>query len=300
MCVLFVSLRPYERAENIRAVYDAYDGEKQFIQKPFGKSITELLESGRFRVLVTDELINESPGKYIFIGHGAGAGKTYGLDQPRPYFNRPDLITYAIASSDAMVPHVAKQLGLSKSQVIPLGFPRMDAYFRKPPERRGEPFWLFAPTFRPGIFRVDWNEIHRHMPAGQRLIVKPHMIQPDILKSVWQGIETASAMEPSEAYLMQMDALVTDFSSIMFDAMVLRKPYVLFARDRDRYLGMRGMYYLYPDDYGPYFCDRESELISMLEAAQWNDACEVHREFYVGKCDGHSSERTADLIRSCL
>lgn len=300
MCVLFVSLRPYERAENIRAVYDAYDGEKQFVQKPFDASITELITSGRYRVMVTDELMNESPGKYIFIGHGAGAGKTYGLDQPHQYFNRPDLITYAIASSLEMVPRVAKQLGLSQSQVVPLGFPRMDMYFGDPQDREGSPFWLFAPTFRPWPFRTDWNEIHRHMPEGRRLIVKPHMIQPNILQSVWQGIETADAMEPSANYLMQMDALVTDFSSIMFDAMVIRKPYVLFAKDCDQYLRRRGMYYRYPDDYGPYFCDREADLIGMLETAQWNDACECSRDFYVGACDGRSAQRTVDLIRSCL
>ena len=236
MCVLFVSLRPYERAENIKAVYDAYDGEKQFIQKPFGKDIPDI---GRFRVLVTDELMNESPGKYIFIGHGAGAGKTYGLDQPLPYFTRPDLITYAIASSEAMVSHVAKQLGLSESQVIPLGFPRMDSYIKAQKKYGG--FWLYAPTFRNWLLQVDWNEVHRHMPENRRLIVKPHMIQPDILKSVWQGIETADAMEPSAEYLLSMNALVTDYSSIMFDAMVLRKPYVLFAKDMDRYLKTRGM-----------------------------------------------------------
>lgn len=295
MCVLFVSTRPFERSENIRTVFNAYDGEKQFAQKFPNKPLKDL---GRFRLMVTDELLNESPGKYIFIGHGAGAGKTYGLDQPHPYFHRPDLITYAIASSEMMVPVVAKQLGLSKTQVIPLGFPRMDIY-SKPTKTQN--FWLFAPTFRPWEVQIDWNIIHRHMPNDMRFIVKPHMVQPDVLPcSYWQGIETASPNEPSADYLMQMSALVTDYSSIMFDAMVMRKPYVLFAKDRDRYLDTRGMYYLYPIDYGPYYCDNEADLIPMLKAAEWNTSCEDFRNFYVGACDGHSTERLIDLIRSIL
>lgn len=299
MCVLFVSLRPLERAENIKSVYAAYDGDKQFIQKPINKSVSDLWKDGRYRVLVTDELMNESPGKYIFIGHGAGAGKTYGLDQPRPYFMRPDLITYAIASSEDMVPHVANQLRISQSQVIPLGFPRMDAYFMDSPKRNGSPFWLYAPTFRPWPLKVNWGRIN--VSEGHRLIVKPHMIQPNIPRpSVTPGIELASAMEPSTKYLMQMDALVTDYSSIMFDAMVLRKPYVLFSTDRNAYMTTRGMYYEYPEGYGPYFCEEEADLVSMLESAEWNDECEDAREFYVGACDGHSVERTVDLIRSCL
>lgn len=301
MCVLFVSMRQLERAENIRAVYDAYDGEKQFTQKRVNESIKDLLDTGRYRLLVTDELMNESPGKCIFIGHGAGAGKTYGFDQPRPYFSRSDLITYAIASSKEMVPHVARQLRLAQSQVIPIGFPRTDSYFKKPPERKGLPFWLYAPTFRNWPLKVNFNEIRRHIPDGHRLIFKPHMTQPNLLpKSIWKGIETASAMAPSADYLMQMDALVTDYSSIMFDAMVLRKPYVLFSNDKNAYMVTRGMYYLYPGDYGPYFCDNEADLIPMLETAQWNDACEQSREFYVGACDGKSVERAINLIRSCL
>lgn len=293
MSVLFLSIRPLNRAENIKAVYEAYDGDKQFILRRLGEPLPDL---SPFSVMVTDELVNESPGKYIFIGHGAGAGKTYGLDQPRPYFYRSELITYAIASSQNMVPHVARQLGIPKDKVVPLGFPRMDYYTKS----TREPFYLFAPTFRAWPYQLDWNELHKHIPEGARLIVKPHMIQPDIIRSVWQGIETADAMEPSADYLMRMSALVTDYSSIMFDAMVMRKPYVLFAKDREMYLKSRGMYYLYPQDYGPFYCEHEADLFPLLEKAEWNDECETARQFYVGACDGHSTERTVELIRRCL
>ena len=295
-----MSLRPYERAENIKTVYDAYDGDKQFVQQPRWGPLDELLATGRYKVMVTDELLNSSPGKYIFIGHGCGAFKKYGLDQPHPYFTRPDLITYAIASIEEMVPVIAKQLRISEEQVIPLGFPRMDLYFQ-PMKRAERPFWLYAPTFRNWLMQIDWNEIHRPMNGDRRLIVKPHMVQPDILpESFWQFIETADAWEPSADYLMQMDALVTDYSSILFDAMVMRKPYALFAKDVAEYQRTRGIYYQYPRDYGPYFCDSEAELVPMLEKVEWNDDCETAREFFVGACDGHSTERTIELIRSCL
>lgn len=298
MCVLFASNRPLERAENIKAVYDAYDGEKQYIRA----SRPEVdMHSGRYRVLVTDELMNDSPGKMLFIGHGCGAFKTYGLDMPGTWFHRPDLITYAIASSETMVPILAKQLGLSEDQMVPLGFPRMDAYLKRQPERPADPYWLYAPTFRRYWIGIDWDVIHKHMPEGRRLIVKPHMIQPQWFdRSHWQGIEAAPSSVPSTPYLMGMDALVTDYSSIIFDAMVLRKPCVLFAKDLETYQRERGIYYPYPESYSTMFCEREEDLIPMLQEAEWNDRCEEIRDFFVGSCDGNSVQKTIELIRSML
>ena len=134
--ILFTSQRPLERAENIKAVYDAYDGEKAFARMDPYRQIPDL-NSGKYELQVTDELPSATVGKCLFIGHGMGAGKTYGLDQPHRYFNRPDLITCAIASSEDIVPLVANQCGISESQVIPIGMPRTDAYFKKKRKKSG-------------------------------------------------------------------------------------------------------------------------------------------------------------------
>ena len=298
MCVLFASNRPLERAENIKSVYDAYDGEKQYMHI---RNPEVDMHSGRYRLLVTDELMNDSPGKMLFIGHGCGAFKSYGLDMPYPFFHRPDLITYAIASSKTMVPVLAKQLGVSEDQMIPLGFPRMDAYLKNKAEKPENPYWLYAPTFRNWGYSIDWNIIANHMPEDMKLVVKPHMIRPKWFeKSYWSTIEAASSAVPSTPYLMGMDALVTDYSSILFDAMVLRKPYVLFAKDAERYQKKRGIYYLYPGDYSTRFCEREEDLIPMLMEAEWDDQCEYYRDFFVGACDGNSVQKTVDLIKSML
>ena len=299
MCVLFTSARPLERAENIKAVYDAYDGEKQYIQRKWGSPIPGI-HSGRYKVMVADELMDVSPGKYIFIGHGMGACKTYGLDMPHPYFHRPDLLTYLIASSEYMVPIVAKQSGVSREQVIPLGMPRTDAYFRL--MKKDIPYrnHLYVPTFRGGTWLPDLNKIQRYMPDDNRFIVKMHMVTGDIVRSFWSNIQVASSKVPSTPYLIQADTVITDYSSIMFDAMVLRKPVILFARDKMRYLGSRGMYFPYPEQYSRYFSDAEEDLVKLMETATWDEYSEHLRQFYCGACDGHSTERVVELIRSCL
>lgn len=299
--VLFTSNNSLERAENLRAVYEAYDGDKEFLHTiPYIKQPD--FSSGRYVLRVADELPGASPGKCIFIGHGMGAGKTYGLQQPDPYFSRPDLITYAIASSTDMVPVVAGYCGIPEDRVIPLGMPRTDAYFESN-VAKDDPYTyhLYAPTFRKGSWKPNFDELHWNMPEGHKLMVKPHMVTGRILReSVWDTIEEHSAYIPTTPFLLKAKTLITDYSSIMFDAMVLRRPTLLFARDRERYLKERGMFYPYPEMYSRYFFDREKDLAKALEYAKWDEPDEKLREFYVGACDGHSVERTIELIRSVL
>lgn len=303
MCVLFASLRPLERAENLKAIYDAYDGEKQYVHRSY-HGVIEDLHSGKYRLIVADELLDDTPGKWIFIGHGMGAGKTYGFDQPRPYFHRPDLITYATASSKDMVPHVAKQLGIPESKVIPLGMPRTDAYFNMKPDHKKEKNHLYVPTFRREDGGAGWlpdlNLVWRLLPEGHKFIVKPHIFTGNPVISVWSNIATGSAFEPSTPYLINADTVVTDYSSIMFDAMVLRKPVVLFAKDKEAYMRNRGMYCEYPGGYSQRYAETEEQMVKEIQEAQWNDFDEERREHFCGACDGHSIERLIELIRGVL
>ena len=287
--VLFTSSRPLDRAENIKAVYDAYPGRKKFIQK--GDTAAS---SPQFSIMVTDELVNTSPGKCIFISHGMGACKTYGLDQPNRYFHCPEVITYATASSEDLVPLVASQCGIPESKVIPLGMPRTDAYFDGVTD---DGTYLYAPTFRSGQWIPDWEKIDRNIDG--HLLAKPHMVT-NTLNAKGEHITEVSNKETSAPYLKKCRTLVTDYSSIMFDAMVLRKPVVLFAKDKEQYLRQRGIYYPYPDMYSDVFCDTEESLCDALPLAKWSDKDEERRLFHAGACDGHSTERVVELIRSLL
>ena len=299
--VLFASLRPLDRAENIKAVYDAYGGEKEFVQVGIGGKIPGL-HSGKYDLMVADELPGETPGKCIFIGHAMGAGKTYGLDQPWPYFHDPGLLTYAITSSREMVPLIAKQLGLPEEKVLPVGLPRTDAYFGADKEESPYKEHLYVPTFRRGYntWLPEMCRIQHNIPEGNRLTVKLHPITGDIFKSVWPDIRMAPSMEPSTSYLVNTDTVITDYSSIMFDAMVLRKPVILFAKDRERYLKDRGMYYDYPSCYCGRYCETEEDLAEHMKTAVWSKDDEDVREFFSDACDGHSTKRVIDLIRSLL
>ena len=291
--VIFTSNRPLERAENLKTVYDAYDGEKVFSNFP-------VKDVDRYDLMVTDELPNAAPEKCLFIGHGMGAGKLYGLNQPRPYFHSPHLITYAIASSKDMIPVVAGYCGIPEERVIPLGMPRTDQYFICHKQQNVHRVHLYAPTFRGGNWWPNWDKVHSQLRKGEKLIVKPHMVTGDLVGSRWANIEMASSKVPSAPYLMSADTLITDYSSIMFDAMVLRIPIVLFAKDAQPFLEFRGMYCRYPDMYSMNFCQDERELGRYLDEAAWDEHSEYLRQYHAGLCDGKSTERCIDLIRSMM
>lgn len=308
--VLFTSNNALNRAENIKAVYDAYDGEKVFIRTNPWKHDPEL-SSAKYSLRVTDEFITESPGKAIMIAHGISGGKTYGLDQPHPYHKTRNarLLTYVIATSSQTVWLMAKQCGVDTSRVLPLGMPRTDAYFGKKKGDGGtilaeKRAYLYAPTFRgrydPPMPCVNWEYIDESLTDGELLVVKPHMVTKHILDGVYKHIVEVSSEEPSTPYLIDCDVLVTDYSSIMLDAHILEKPVVLFEKNKG-FTETRGLYLPYPHGYASRYCTNERDLVDMIrEANAPQEEDMLCREITASACDGHSAERVVRLIKELI
>lgn len=297
--ILFTSVRPLERAENIKAVYDAYDGDKVFVQRSYSKPIENIEQ---YSLMVTDGLVEQSPGKYLWIGHGMGAGKTIGLQHPTAPFHGSELVTYAIASSVDIIPTVAEFCGISQDKVIPLGMPRTDAYFQADKPASDKKHYLYAPTFRGWRgWHPKWDILDSGLFDTEVLTVKPHMVNnAAFLPRKMRHIVEASKDIPSTPFLLETDVLVTDYSSIMFDAYVMRKPVVLFAKDKFRYLRRRGMYCQYPEWYSDFYCDNENDLLHYMRQAKWTPHMEELRRYHAGACDGRSTKRCIELIKDML
>lgn len=309
--VLFTSNRPLLRAENIRAVFDVYDGDKVFIQTNPWKSDPRL-SSSEFSLRVCDEFIGASPGKSVMIGHAISGGKTYGLDQIYPYHRKEnaELLTYVVASGKEMVPVVARQSGVPEERVLPLGVPRTDVYIGACKGDggtflAGKRAYLYAPTFRnreeTPMSGIHWELIDRVLTDDEVFVVKPHMVTGSILKGrSYRHIVEVSPGLASTPYLMDCDVLITDYSSIMFDAHLLRKPVILFEKVCG-YLQTRGMYLDYPSGYASRYCTDEMELVNIMRDAKKQGAEDIAcMELTAGACDGHARQRIIDLIRSMV
>lgn len=310
--VMFTSRRPLGRCENITAIFNAYDGEKDFIQESNWSNPNPAIYDPNIAVLVADDTVSYNPGKLILVTHGVSGGKSYGLKQPQPYHSieRGKLIDYVVSTSTYTIPLEAEQHGVSEYQVLPLGMPRTDVYFAKKKgdggtimgDKRG---YLFAPTmrkpFEPKMPKIDWDYIDSQLTDDEVMVVKRHMVTKEpILDKKYKHIVEVEPNVPSTPYLIDCDVLITDYSSIMFDAHVMEKPVVLFEKETG-FVGIRGMAYQYPNSYSSRYATTEERLVELMKSAdkpQEND-----KECYwrsCEKCDGHSTERVVNLIKKCL
>lgn len=306
--ILFASERSLDRAENIKTVYDRYDGEKQFLR--LHRRDNEGITSGGYKLMVTDECPRSSPGKVLVINHGVNGIKTYGLNMEHPYLTKEEcsLLTCALASSKDMVGLVASEYNLDESKVYPYGLPRTDAYLGKK-KGDGNTFlkdkraYLYAPTYRRpvegGLPEIDWDLIDSMLTDDEILVVKPHMMTGRILHHDRNHVMEVFNSFTSTPFLIDCDVLITDYSSIMFDAQILGKPVVLFEKQLG-YRDIHGMYMNYPFDYSSKYCTDEVTLVNLLRTAQFDETDIRCRNHVAGACDGHATDRVIELIRSMI
>lgn len=323
--VLFISALPLGRCKSTTRIFDAFDGPKAF---RCGVDQMRTAKKDGFSVVVCDSLpaCIEDKGKVISVnlGHGLTGGKLYALDEgDHPWVDRRALeqIDYAIATSKAGVPIVARQLGISEDRVLPLGMARTDAYFEDGEHWEsymGVPLeqmrvYLYCPTFRGEgdkghLPRIDWKKVDALLDDNEVLVVKRHHLTEHELTRGYdlQRVIEFPFEESTEKLLRSCDVMVTDYSSTMFDALMLGKPVVLLTDDMDEYLSARGMYYEYPYEYSSYGLNvegNEDGFVGMLRFADEHGLGFTERdclEMVAGACDGHSTERICDFIGSLL
>lgn len=317
--VLFTSNRPLKRAENITAVWYAYEGEKMF--SFIGRNRTSMeIDSGDYSLIVTDEPVARAKAPEIVIFHGAALGKTYLLQRPsnrhdKNVLNACKNIKYAVTSSDtaAAMTTTAFQCGLKPDQVLPLGMPRMDELLIEDSRKQNPMFntyrhvYLYAPTYRGELKsllpEIDLDKIDSLLHDDEIFVVKPHMVQADLWTRDYRHITSISPFVPSNPYLLNADVLVTDYSSIMMDAHVAGIPVVLFEKDYDTYKEEIGMCMTYPDGYASRHTQDEEELVRLMrDAAEHGQGKEdiACRDIAANKCDGHATDRVVMLIEQLI
>ena len=312
--VLFASDRPLERAENLKRVWDCYDGPKEFVQY-----MTEACRrlSPEYSVFVCDEIPKFSPGKTdatttVFVTHGIVGDKLYGLDCSKSHRAGAAQVDYAICTTEYGRLRTMSQLDMPAERVLTTGMPMTDNYFGK---RKGDGgtllaeyprAYLYAPTWRargnPPLPEIDWELVDSLLYEDEIVAVKRHMCTKNWITRDYAHVAEVSNMAPSAPWLIDCDVLATDFSSILFDGYALGKPSVLVTDGAADYQRAHGMYEDYPGWYGGRAMEvhgHEAEFVDMLREAAENGMGDVERaclETTVGGFDGEAGVRVAELI----
>lgn len=320
--VLFSSARPLGRCENITALYEAYDGAKHFVTHADFKA-SRGLRGDCYSLMVDDDFGKGSRSPVIMVSHGIPT-KTYGLTQRQgllKWYGRKDAekIIWATSSSEdgKLNALLAKEYGIPINRILPLGMPRFDRYIGKKAgdgltglRDAGKRVYLYAPTFRTFDRReappMDFKTLDRLLWDNELFVVKTHMCNDHYCLPRYRHIIQIPASLPSAPYIIDCDVMVTDYSSIMWDAHFLRKPVVLWSPDEEKYRNVRGFAFRYPDEYssngvtGRNGIDAIRELLFCIRTAGHTVWDEKLRERMCGACDGHSTKKTIELIKRCI
>ncbi|MFH8895808.1 CDP-glycerol glycerophosphotransferase family protein [Streptomyces coeruleorubidus] len=201
------------------------------------------------------------------------------------------------------------------------GYPRNDVYYTAGAEdirsvrdrlgiAPGRRAVLYAPTHRDyeagWTPRLDLAALADRLGDDTVLLVRGHYFYGGAASPLTNLRRTGriidvSSYDPVEELCLAADALVTDYSSIMFDYANLDRPIVIHADDWETYRTTRGVYFdLMAEAPGP-VARSQQELTEILTTEAWRDegaakARAVFRRRFCEYDDGRAAERVVRRV----
>lgn len=207
-----------------------------------------------------------------------------------------------------------------QGEVLECGAPRNDIFFhandcgRKireqyqiPPEKG---IVLYAPTYRSMTgddferYNPDWERILEAFKNrfGKEYVVvyKLHHYMQKLVseKGLYKEAVEATFYPDIQELLAAADIVITDYSSLMWDFSLQRRPVFLYQNDEDEYTNERGFYspvseWPYPKAHSQ---EELAEQIRLFDGEKYITELNAFLKKY-GSCDdGHASERVAERI----
>lgn len=287
--------------------------------------------------------------RVIQLWHGCGAFKKFGYDAfddiPKGYrgnvYKNYDLVT---VSGEYCVPFFESAMRLGKEIVKPLGCCITDRLFDREylglcrekfkhihPEAEGKRVVLWAPTFRgnagdANVVGEQYIDKLADMYKNELYVIKSvHPMSEGGTQRSWEDTlrpkggrrspakpeDTLRPYMSSSELLVCADVLITDYSSIFFEYLLLDRPIVFFAPDYEDYARDRGFYLDFDSLPGHIVKNNNiDEAVRILynivggNGTKMNDTNESQmsvlrqkfRERYMSACDGHVTERIVKEI----
>ena len=255
------------------------------------------------------------PGQlYVQTWHGDRGFKRVlfdmGTNEPFPDGAQMDLAV----SGSAFGSRVYRSALHYEGEIMELGCPRNDLLVRNPPavaaEARaalgipeGAKALLYAPTFRDATCGakqaagLDLVRVRETLESatGERWVCLARGHEQSLGVAA-DGARDVSAFPDVSRLLLACDMVITDYSSIGGDFMLLDRPAIYFQPDRDAYDAERGLYFD-PDRSPLLVAHSEAELLELLSRPIDAAAnCRAVLEFFGANETGHAGEAVARWI----
>lgn len=231
--------------------------------------------------------------KYLNTWHGTPL-KTLGKDVKVGFFEHRNITRNLLQATHLIVPneHTGRVLinsheieGLFTGKVALTGYPRVDKSLDITPARieslriqlgiepgDDRPIVLYAPTWRGGLgtSHFDTDQLEKDLNSLQRfdrhVFFRAHRFAEDVIERSKVEARVVPANIDTNDLLSVVDTLVTDYSSIFFDYLPLRRPVIFYVPDLEEYQEQRGLYFQMENMPGALCRDLESLAAAVDEA----------------------------------
>lgn len=268
--------------------------------------------------------------KVIQLWHACGAFKSLGFERMdksgAPPLNTRvhKCYTHMPVSSEHSALHHAEGFCIDESKFYPIGIPRTDIFFNEeykkkttermyqefPAAKKAKKVYLYAPTFRGDnalnayfpFEKLDlekWGSFLKE--RDEYLIIKMHPFvreKIEIPEKYKDYMCDAASYREVNDILFIVDALITDYSSIIYEFSLLTgRPMYFFAFDQRMYEATRDFYEPYEDTVPGVIVKRFEDLLAALER---EDYSKEKLQAFVRKnftyTDGKATDRVIDQL----
>jgi len=270
----------------------------------------------------------------VFLGHGSKIKKTRGT------YEIGDDVDFALCQAQFFYDVMAYEYNIPRDRLICLGYPRCDALFagggaleRLFPDLKGKKFVAWLPTWRQhknklsgvtathetGIPLISSEDKIRELnealkTLGIHIILKPHPAQDmSFLKAssleyfhLIDDAQLAAAGVQLYELLGETEALITDYSSVIFDYLLCDRPIGLTLDDYEIYNNERGFAYDVSEvfEIGEHLTDMERLAAFIRDVAEGRDERadqrKTVRDLTNRYQDDGATERVVDFIEKEL
>ena len=266
----------------------------------------------------------------VQLWHGTGAIKKFGLDCEEGWIKKLAVATnrnttHFIVGSRWMKDIYKTAFGAEDNEIFNIGCPRTDLFFNEIilqekrdeffssyPELSGKKIVLYAPTFRDEEYTAGEIKIHLDIDKLMSnlddsyvlgLRFHPHIAGKVNLNEYSVGhyqnrVFNFSSYEKLNTLLICCDILITDYSSIIYEYALMKKPMIFYSYDLTKFeKSTRGFY----EDYkttvpGPiaFKTEQIADIINNYPTDNYNLI--EFLAIYLENCDGNSRKRLYNLL----
>ncbi len=310
--ITFISLRRDDLSGNFAFVYDKIKDDKNL----------------DINFILNDHTIAYMSFKEIrAFWHACGAFKTFGFTRlskpkgsPQPTRNHRSYDFVTVSSTYCKKCH-SEGFGIPTDNVVATGIPRTDVFFdenykanarkkfyREHPTFKGKKIILFAPTFRGMVKETafyptemfDISEVCAKIPEDYAIIIKHHPfvndVQPIPDKYADRVIDLSADNELNDL-LFVTDVIITDYSSLVFEASLIDIPMIFYVFDLEKYINERDFYFdfkLYAP--GKIVYSTEQLITAIKNQDYCTERIKPFADMFFDYRDGKSTERVVNLI----